>query len=239
LYLMLGWVSVWGPAHEQFHRLLEGFLAPLPEAHRKDLMDFILAFKDEYILQIQQRATTLGAGAFFVMFWISSKVFFNVENLMNRIWKTDSVRSWLERIRNFLLSGVLIPVAGAVAFAVPAVAERWFGLQVGAWLQDGLPTLVFFTGVLLTYRMFPNTNVRWKSAAVGAASASALFFASSLFLHFYFSWASHSAYGKAAALPLVAFFIFIFWEILILGAKISYLHQNLHQIREQPRPEQP
>lgn len=226
LTLALGWVSVWGPAEERFHSLLEQFLEPIPSAHRQELLAFITQFKDEYLASIQERTTTLGSAAFLVLLWIALQVFLNVENLLNHIWDAPAHRAWWERARNFILSGLVVPIFGALAVAVPSLVSAWFGVSFGFGVQEILPTFVFCLGTFFAYRMFPNTRVSAKSAWLGAGFASTLFLITSSLLHFYFSWGTQTAYGKAASLPLVAFFIFVFWVIFILGAEVSFLHQS-------------
>lgn len=42
----------------------------------------------------------------------------------------------------------------------------------------------------------------------------------------YFSLGTETAYGKMGALPITAFFIYVYWLIFVLGAEVSFLVQN-------------
>ena len=53
-----------------------------------------------------------------------------------------------------------------------------------------------------------------------------MFAVSNSFLSVYFKFGTQSAYGKAAVIPLVAFFIYVSWFIVMIGAEWSFILQN-------------
>jgi membrane protein len=227
-FLVLGFLSAWGPFQNEFEGFLIRFFEPIPADYRDVLLDFIFEFKEEYLSRLRSSSGWLAVISFGTLFWITAKSFFNLENTINQIWEVPVLRSWRQRLTNFTVAAFLLPVFAGVAFVLPTIISRWgkHAEQAGAGLEQMLPFLVFFLLSMLMYRGLPNQSVSWRSAAAGAAGSALLFFISHQALRIYFKFGTQSAYGKLAALPLVAFFIFVFWLIVLLGVEISFLHQQ-------------
>jgi membrane protein len=225
-FILMGFLGQWAPVQVGFTNLIARFLQPIPEDYRADLTAFVIQFKNEYLKHIAEQSSSIGIFALLVLVWIGGKVFFNIEYLMNRIWNTDLHRPMFERIQNFVFCGVIAPVVATIAITLPGLLGSFGGLQVGLWLDQGLPSGLMFMGLLFVFRFLPNIKVKWKSALYGALVSTVLFTISSLALKIYFRFGTNTAYGKLAVLPIFAIFVYMFWVILILGAEISYLVQN-------------
>ena len=224
-FILIGVFDQWTPVQEGFQGLITRFLQPIPDDYRADLTHFVLQFKTEYLKRIADRSSSIGIFAFTVLIWISAKVFFNIENLMNRIWNTDEQRPWFERIQNFVFCGVIAPFVTAIAITLPGMLSRFAGVQIGLLFDQGLPSALMLLGLFVLFRFLPNTKVNSKSAFYGAAISTVLFTISSLALKIYFRFGTNTAYGKLAVLPIFAVFVYMFWVILILGAELSFLIQ--------------
>ncbi|MBS1959391.1 MAG: YihY/virulence factor BrkB family protein [Bdellovibrionales bacterium] len=227
-FLFVSFFSQWAPVQAGFQGLIERFLSPIPDDYRDDLMDFVVQFKDDYLQKISQNSSSLGIFAFIVLVWIGAKVYFNIENLMNRIWNTDERRSWIERIQNFILCGVIAPVAGVAVITLPTILKSATDIEVGIWWEQGLPLIIVFLSLTFVFKFFPNTRVKWKSALGGSIAGMLMFGAANSLLQIYFRFGTNTAYGKMAAVPLLALFIYVFWMIFILGAELSFLIQHPH-----------
>ena len=226
VFLLLGFFSQWSPVQKEFQDLLVRMLQPIPEEHRTSLIKFILEFKDQYLLKIDEKSSRLGVFALGVLIWITAKVFFNIEALMNRIWSVGEDRSWLERIQNFVFGSVILPFFAVITLSIPRMVQQ-FGLgKVGVWSQELLPNFMVFCVFVFIFKFFPNLKVRWRNAIAGASLSIFLFAAANLVLKIYFKFGTDTAYGKAGALPIVAFFIYVLWLLFIIGAELSYLMQN-------------
>lgn len=226
LFLMLNFFSQWGPVQNQFQSLLGQILQPIPDDYRETLMSFILEFKDDYLAKITTKSSSIGIFALGVLIWIMAKVFFNVEDMMNRVWLSSEDRPWFERIQNFIVCAVVLPLCMIVAISLPGLLSHFGGGRASFLLEQGLPMLLEFFGMSFLFKYFPNVRVRWKSAFYGAGFSAFLLVFANVFLKIYFKFGTETAYGKAAVLPIVAFFVYVFWMIFILGAEVSFLIQN-------------
>jgi membrane protein len=223
VFLLLGFFSQWGPVQKQFETLLSGLLDSIPSDQKGVLMAFILQYKDQYLENLSQKSGTLGVFAVLVLFWIGARVFFNIESLMNRIWWVRSERPLLERIKNFVVFMVLMPLAYALVISLPRILSWLGGRQLTAWFDQGLLGTLMFFSLLVVLKTFPNTRVAWRSAAWGAAAGTLGFVLSNSFLRIYFRLGTQTAYGKAAILPIFAFFIYVAWMIFIFAVEVSLL----------------
>ncbi len=231
VFLLIGLFSKWAPVQNQFQELLEKALQAIPEEQRDTLLDFIVQFKDEYLAKLTQQSSVIGIFALGVLIWISAKVFFNIESLMNRIWAVRYERLFFERIRNFILCMVIFPVSFVIALSLPGIIEHFGQKELGVMLNEGVPVLIMFFSFSFIFRYFPNTKVAWKNAHWGAVAGTVGFGISQYFLRYYFHFGTSTGYGKAAVLPIFAFFIYVSWLIFIIAAEISLICQ-LMDIRD-------
>ena len=238
LFLLVSAFSQWAPIQNNFQELIEKILAPLPEEHRNNLIAFIFEFKDVYLQKISKEGSSLGFFAIIVLFVIMGKVFINIEDLMNRIWSTNENRSLSTRAKNLILTMVILPSSIFTALSLPGLVEKFGGINLGIFIEKGLPVLMLVTGLFSLYCYFPNVKVKPKNALMGALLSGVLFAFSNTFLTIYFRFGTQTAYGKAAVIPLVAFFIYVSWFIIMVGAEWSFVLQNendfTYEILEQP-----
>lgn len=225
VFFFLSLFSQWAPVQAEFENLLQNFLQAIPEDQRDTLVNFIYSFKDQYLARLSSESGAIGIFALGVLVWIAGKVFFNLEALMNRIWAVKRDRPFLERIQNFVFCIVIFPLAYIAALSIPGVIEHFGQKKLGLFLHEGIPTFIFFFSLTFIFRYFPNTKVFWKSAFIGALVSTLCFGFSNVFLAIYFKFGTGTGYGKAAILPIFAFFIYVAWIIFILGAEVSLLCQ--------------
>jgi hypothetical protein len=82
---------------------------------------------------------------------------------------------------------------------------------------------VVLTSFAIVLKSFPNTRVSWRGAGAGAAVGTVGFTLAQAVLRVYFKMGTETAYGKAAVLPLFAFFIYVSWVIFIISVEVSLL----------------
>lgn len=226
IFLILGFFSQWGPVQREFEELLNGLLDSIPADQKRVLLAFMMQFKDQYLENLSQKSGALGAFAVLILFWIGARVFFNLESLMNRIWWVRAERPLLERVKNFVFFMVLMPLAYALVISLPRVLAFLGTHQVSVWLDQGLLGALIFCSLMIILKSFPNTRVSWRSAGIGAAAGTLGFAISNSLLRFYFQLGTQTAYGKAAILPIFAFFIYVSWMIFIFAVEISLIAEQ-------------
>jgi membrane protein len=238
LFLVVSAFSQWAPVQEDFQSLIQNILAPLPEEHRKNLLQFIFDFKDVYLAKMSKTGSSLGIFAVMVLLVIIGKVFLNLEDLMNRIWSVKESRPWSERLRNLVLAMVIMPMSIFVALSLPGVINHFVGVKVGLLVEGGVPAILLLGFLYFLFRFFPNESIRHRNAFFGSLLSGVLFFFSNIFLNYYFRFGTQTAYGKAAVVPIAAFFIYVSWIIIMIGAEWSFVLQNEKAYTEE-RLEQP
>lgn len=226
IFLLLTAFSQWAPIQDDFQDLIKRVLSPLPVEHRENLLSFIFEFKDVYLQKISKTGSSLGFFAIIVLLVIMGKVFINIEDLMNRIWSIQENRPWGDRIRNLVLAIVILPSSIFTALSLPGLVEKFGGVSLGIFVEKGLPALLLVSGLFFMFRYFPNVYVKPKNALRGALLSGILFALSNVGLSIYFKFGTQTAYGKAAVIPLFAFFIYVSWFIIMIGAEWSFILQN-------------
>ena len=226
IFLFLSLFSEWAPIQKEFDNLIQNFLQAIPPDQRATLMQFITEFREQYLARLSNQSSSIGVFAFIVLIWIAGKVFFNLEALMNRIWAVKRDRKFLDRIQNFFICMVIFPFAYVLALSLPRIIRHAGQRDLGHFLHLGIPTIIIFSSLIFTFRYFPNTKVKWRSAALGATVSTIGFGISNFILGYYFLFGTSTAYGKAGILPIFAFFIYISWLIFIFGAEVSLLSQT-------------
>jgi membrane protein len=90
------------------------------------------------------------------------------------------------------------------------------------------PYALVFAAFLVAYLLIPNTKVRWRSAAFGAAIGAALWLATGIaFARMGASSTQYDAiYSGFAIVLLFIIWMYLCWFILLFGAQVSFYHQN-------------
>jgi membrane protein len=237
IFFLLSLFSEWTPIQKEFQHLLENFLQAIPEDQRATLMNFIYSFKDEYLAKLSSESRPIGLVAFCVLIWIAGKVFFNLESLINRTWSVRHDRKFFDRIQNFIFCIIIFPLAYVAALSLPRIIRHLGQREFGIFLHQGISIFIFFFSLMFIFRYFPNTKVYWKSAFTGALVSTICISISNFVLGFYFRFGTSTAYGKAAILPIFAFFVYVGWLIFILGLEVSMLAQTEAQFEAKRFPE--
>jgi YihY family inner membrane protein len=223
IFLLLGFFSQWGPLQQEFEQLLGRLLGAIPEEQKETLLHFILQFRDQYLANLGKKSGSIGVFAVGILLWIGARVFFNIESLMNRIWGVDFERPFLERVKNFFFCMVLLPLVYGATLSIPRILEFLKGGRINPYLDQGVFGVLVFFSLAFVLKFFPNTRVSWKSAQFGALLGTLGFSVAQFLLRFYFQMGTETAYGKAAVLPLFAFFIYVSWVIFIVTVEVSLL----------------
>jgi membrane protein len=187
---------------------------------------------------------TLGAASLliFTVFGINA-----VERDLNAIWGVRQQRTWPRRFADYLAVLVVGPVLLAVALSLKTTFEsqwlvqrlieyRLFSLIYDLGLQQA-PTVMLCVAFTFLYWFLPNTRVRPFAAMLGGIVAGVLVvMAQSLYLNLMVNSARYNAvFGTMVALPLLFFWIYFFWAIVLFGAEIAFAYDNFAVYRREVR----
>jgi membrane protein len=175
-----------------------------------------------------------------VMFWSAFKVLGQIEAALNAMWDVRKPRSWGRRFSDYLTVMLLAPTLLLVAAGVNVFIRTQFGAVVARFeIVETLaplalqvlrltPFILSWALFMLIYMAMPNTRVRWRAAATGAA-VGAFFYqlVQWIYIDLQVGVAQQNAiYGSFAALPLFLAWVQASWIIVLFGAEICYAVQH-------------
>jgi membrane protein len=147
----------------------------------------------------------------------------------------------VRKLTDYLSVMMICPVLLIIASSVTVLITTQVSLMVErlsflGYLADALILLLkilpygviwlVFTSI---YVFMPNTKVQMKSALWGGVLAGTIYqFVQLAYISFQIGVSNYGAiYGSFAALPLFLVWLQLSWLILLLGAEISFAHQNV------------
>lgn len=200
-----------------------------------NMVPTVMSFVEKY-LSTTQGGIFIGIGLAILIFAVMN-FFIQVENAFNDIWQVKKSRSIIRQF-TMLFSGlfilpILIVVTSGISIYFNNVLSQSFLFQffspiakIGVFLLPYLISWIMFT---FMYWIIPNTKVRFLNALIAGIAAGTVF---QIFQMLYVSGQINltrynAVYGGFAAIPLLLFWINISSLIVLLGAEISYVSQNL------------
>lgn len=168
----------------------------------------------------------------------------NVEKAFNHIWRTRENRS---AISSFLLywavlglTPLTIGLALAISTYLNSFAARFGSLDVmgvGATALKAAPFLLSSAGFTLIYVAVPNCRVPFRHAVIGGLTAALAFnIARSAFTGLVSGSSYTLIYGAFAAVPLFLLWIYLSWNIVLMGGVLVHSLSAYQSIEEAARP---
>ncbi len=206
---------------------------------QEEVAERIIGFAQSF-LENTQGGAIAGVGIV-LLFWTVIKVLGNVENSFNDIWGVKTGRTMGRKFADYLSTMMICPVLLIIASSVTVLLnthvsgllERLSVLgylaDVLIWLLKLLPYGVIWLVFTFIYMFMPNTKVELKSALWGGILAGTIYQLVQLtYITFQIGVSNYGAiYGSFAALPLFLVWLQLSWLIVLLGAEISFAHQNV------------
>ena len=168
----------------------------------------------------------------------------NVEKAFNQIWRTRENRS---AVSSFLLywavlglTPLTIGLALAISTYLNSFASRFGSMDVmgvGATLLQTAPLLLSTAGFSLIYVAVPNCRVPFRHAVIGGFAAALAFnIARSAFTGLVAGSSYTLIYGAFAAVPLFLLWIYLSWNIVLMGGVLVHSLSAYQSIEEASRP---
>jgi membrane protein len=223
-----------GMVQEAISSTMDRMLSTIPSDHRTMILEYVVKFKDAYLDSISGKSSSLGIFALLILGYVGLQTFNNIDATLNFIWGSETERPFLEKLRNFIVTSVVGPFLIIASLSVPLVLRKLPQTRVFlesvpalyAVINELLPFLLVIGLFIFLYKLVPVRNVSWRAATSGAVVAGIFLQISNWLIGMYFTYGTTSAYGKAAGIPIIGFWIFVVWVIIILGAEVSFLLQN-------------
>jgi len=206
---------------------------------QEEVAERIISFAQSF-LENTRGGAIAGVGIV-LLFWTVIKVLGNVETSFNDIWGVKASRTMGRKLADYLSIIMICPVLLILASSVTVLLttqvsgllERLSFLgylaDVLIWVLKILPYGVIWLVFTFIYVFMPNTKVELKSALWGGILAGTIYQLVQLaYITFQIGVSNYGAiYGSFAALPLFLVWLQMSWLIVLLGAEISFAHQNV------------
>jgi len=183
-----------------------------------------------------------GAGLMLLIYTTVSMIK-KIEDSLNRIWRVDNARSFVQRFGEYLsliLVGPLVMVSvlgligGLSSNALVDWAMEFKILNDTSILLGKLsPYLLVSLLFSLMYWFIPNTRVKFSAALTGGVTGGVLWaFSGVLFATFVVgSTRNFTIYSSFAIVIIALMWLYISWLILLTGAQVSFYYQNREYLR--------
>ena len=217
----------------------------------KELARQIRTFSNDLFDRIGKfDARKIGIVGLFMLMWTVVSTFGQVETAFNEIWEVEKARPIWKRFYLYLFVALVLPVLATLAMSMPIlrIVKASLDATLGAtsytkWMGDALVAVLdsrlfgfFFTlcfasiAYAFILQLMPNRKVHLRpalesgvvtallsggwmklctSAGVGIAKSSAL-------------------YGSFAAVPILLAWVYMSWQIVLLGGCMTYALQCVH-----------
>ena len=198
----------------------------------------------DYLSDFSQQAKNLTG--FGIAFLVVTAVLMlrNVEKAFNHIWRTRENRS---AVSSFLLywavlglAPLTIGLALGISTYLNTFAERFGHLDlmgVGAMMLKLAPLLLSTIGFSFLYLAVPNCRVPYKHAFIGGFAAAVAFnVARSAFTTMVAGSSYTLIYGAFAAVPLFLLWIYLSWNIVLMGGVLVHSMSAYQSLEEAARP---
>ncbi len=205
---------------------------PLFEEASQQLQDFIFqnfvpttgAVIQQYIIGFVEKARGLTVTMFLAVFVTSILMMHTMEKALNRIFDSKSTGRFKTKLMMYwavLTMGPLL-VGGGIALSSLVFKYSAFASLKG-FLVKALPILSSTVGFFLIYLWVPNRKVKWRNALIGALFSAVCFeLAKRGFALYVTSIPSYQkVYGALATIPLFLIWMFLSWNIILLGGTIA------------------
>lgn len=174
------------------------------------------------------------------LFWTVIKVLGQIEHSFNEIWQIKKQRTPVRKISDYLsimlISPAFVVMSGSVTVfiitRITHITEKisllGFFSPVIFFFLKSIPFFLIWVLFTFIYIIMPNTRVSLKSGLLAGVLAGTLYQLLQWgYIDFQILIAKYNAiYGSFAALPLFLIWMQLSWLIVLLGAEISFVHQN-------------
>ena len=221
-------------------RLLENF------SGQKELLTQLMGYANS-MLQSTKGGLIAGIGVA-ILFWTVVKVLGNIEQSFNDIWGIKRSRTFGRKFSDYLsmmlIGPLLLIMSGSttvfiisrITSIMDKISLLGFVSPIIFFLLKFLPYGLLWILFTVIYILMPNTKVRIRSGLFAGIIAGTFYqVAQWIYINFQIGAARYNAiYGSFAALPLFLIWLQISWIIVLLGAEISFVHQNVNTFEYEP-----
>ncbi|MDO5768208.1 MAG: YihY family inner membrane protein [Psychrobacter sp.] len=186
----------------------------------------------QYINDFAEKSTNLTAIGVMALFVTTIMTLTTIEKAFNQIWRVEDRSGGMKSILRYWIIVTLGPLVLGTAFIVSSAVQSisllnrevaGYGIDWSFWVQL-VSFAVTTAGFIGMYWFIPKARVPVKNAAIAGVFVAVVF---ELLKHTFglvmTNFTSYEAiYGAFAALPIFLLWIYLSWNLILLGVEISY-----------------
>lgn len=217
--------------HKSLEPLLYNFLLPLGD-RGVEITQQVIALVDNV------KGGLLGGISLAFFIYTALSMVQKIESSFNFVWHVDKPRSLARRLTEYFSVLLIGPLVMTIALGMIAsirsndIVQMLIENQVvGATLVEAgqfMPYVLVAMVFTFVYTYMPNTKVRLRSALVGGITAGVIWASTSAFFATFVVYATRTQliYSGFAVAITTLIWLYLNWLILLLGAQISFYHQQ-------------
>jgi membrane protein len=181
----------------------------------------------------------LGIVGFIFFAWTVFGLLEKVESAFNAVWKQKKSRPTFIKLRDYSVILFVVPALCVLAFLIPLLnflinnISKLDGGLIAALVDNAFTRFIVVTVLLILafaiiQKAIPYAKVSFRAAWYGGLVTAIGFVVwLKLCLSLQIGVAKYSAaFGSFAIVPILLFWIYISWQIMLLGAEVSHALQN-------------
>lgn len=222
------------PARQQLQQLIYSNFLPKTT----------IAF-DKALNAFTAKSSNLTVIGILFLFFTTVMMLTSIETVFNRIWRVRETRGGIVGFMRYWTIISLGPILLGSAFAISSAAaslnvlsNNFAGYELnGALIFSSISFLLTVLGFFILYWTIPNRSVPVKSALIASLFSTTVFeLIKNLFGYAMSNFTSYEiVYGAFAAVPIFLLWIFLSWNIVLLGVEVSYALTAFKSGKDQDR----
>lgn len=205
-------------------------------SNSQETIDMVLGFADNIINTAQ--SSTMGLLSALLFLWVIIWMMMSVERVFNNVWMVHQSRNIFKRLSIYVAMLILAPFILMIFLSGSFIFDKvldFVGLNVESfsafktlltWILSGAVAILTFSAM---YKFIPNAEVDYSNALRAAMFSG---FAFTVVQYLYnetqvFVSRLDAVYGAFAAIPLYMVWLNIGWNIILIGAELSYAFQHV------------
>ena len=185
-----------------------------------------------YINSFAEKSSNLTIIGAMILFVTTIVTLTTIERAFNQIWRVEDRSGGLKSMLRYWTIVTLGPLVLGTAFLASSAVQSFsflnrqiggYGIDWAFWVQ--LVTIgITVMGFIAMYWFIPKAKVPFKSAAIAGVIVAIVFeMLKHVFGTVMTNFTSYEAiYGAFAALPIFLLWIYLSWNLILLGVEISY-----------------
>ena len=186
----------------------------------------------EYINSFAEKSSNLTIIGAMILFLTTIMTLTTIERAFNQIWRVEDRSGGIKSMLRYWTIVTLGPLVLGTAFIASSAVQSLsflnrqiagYGIDWGFWVQIASVGITM-AGFIGMYWFIPKARVPVKSAVIAGVFVAIVFeLMKHLFGTVMANFTSYEAiYGAFAALPIFLLWIYLSWNLILLGVEISY-----------------